>query len=76
MINSSKAGADSFKLKDVLNSGVISAILALIIYTLHIPVPKVIGDTVILIGDATIPLSMMLIGASLADVPVKDVISS
>lgn len=76
MINSSKAGADSFKIKDVLNSGVISAILALIIYTLHIPVPKVIGDTVILIGDATIPLSMMLIGASLADVPVKDVISS
>lgn len=59
----------------LLSPGVISAVLALIIYMLRIPVPEPVADILKTIGDSTIPLSMMIIGSSLALIPIRDAFS-
>ncbi|RDY29336.1 AEC family transporter [Romboutsia weinsteinii] len=62
-----------FDIKKLVNPGIVSAVLALIIYLLDIKVPATIADILGTVGDSTIPLSMMVIGSSLALVPLKEV---
>lgn len=76
MINGGKTDTKNLNVKNILNPGVISSIIALVIYMMQIPVPRAAAATINMIGDSTIPLSMMLIGASLATVPVKNVLTS
>lgn len=64
-----------FNIKDVLNTGVIAAIIALIIFLFGINVPGVVQEVLSMIGEITIPLSMILIGSSLALIPLKYVFS-
>lgn len=68
--------AEGFDIKKIANAGVISAVLGLIIYLLNIPIPKIAGDYLMVIGEMTIPLSMMLLGASLATIPIKNIFKS
>lgn len=72
-----KQGDDKrkFNIKDVLNTGVIAAIIALIIFLFGINVPGVVHEVLSMIGEITIPLSMILIGSSLALIPLKYVFS-
>lgn len=72
-----KQGDDKrkFNIKDVLNTGVIAAIIALIIFLFGINVPGVVQEVLSMIGEITIPLSMILIGSSLALIPLKYVFS-
>jgi len=65
-----------FKIKDVLNIGVIAAIIALLIFLLDIEIPHIIQNILTMVGDITIPLSMILIGSSLALIPIKYVFSN
>jgi predicted permease len=58
-------------LHDLLNEGMISCILALVIYLIDVPVPYVIRGAVQLLGNMTAPLAMLLIGAFLADMDWK-----
>lgn len=62
-----------FNWKDLINPGVVSCFIALAIYFLDIKVPSTIVNILSLVGDSTIPLSMIVIGSSLAMVPLKDV---
>lgn len=64
-----------FNIKDILNTGVIAAIIALIIFLLGINVPEIVQEVLTMIGEITIPLSMILIGSSLALIPLKYVFS-
>lgn len=64
-----------FELNSIINTGVISSILALVIFMMDIKVPKMIEEILNMVGSATIPFSMMLIGSSLALIPIKDVFS-
>ena len=61
-------------LKMLLNSGIIAGVLELIIYLNHIKLPEVIGNTVGMISDLTAPLSMMVIGATFVDLPLKKLV--
>lgn len=61
----------SFLLGRILNVGVIACIIAMIIYFFQIPVPKVAADTITHLSNLTAPLSMMVIGASLATIDLK-----
>lgn len=72
-----KQGDDKrkFNIKDVLNTGVIAAIIALIIFLFGINVPGIVQEVLSMIGEITIPLSMILIGSSLALIPLKYVFS-
>lgn len=57
--------------KKILNVGVVSCILTIIIYVTRIPVPVAIEETIGHLANLTAPLSMMVIGASLADMDFK-----
>jgi len=62
----------SFK-EIVLHPGVFSAVIAIILYFANLNIPDVVTGTIDQIGDLTPPLAMLLMGASLAKVPIKKV---
>jgi hypothetical protein len=53
-------------LKRMINPGVIASLLALVIFAVGIKMPSPVVSLCEYIGNATIPLSMMLIGVSIA----------
>jgi len=61
--------------KNLLSPGVISSLLAILIYVLKIKIPTVIVNPITLIGNMTTPLAMIIIGATLAVYRLKDVFS-
>ena len=68
-------GDDSeFKLnfKQLLTPGIILSFVGIFIYLFDIQLPSVLMDTINSVGSLTAPLSMMMIGSSLAVYPIKD----
>jgi predicted permease len=68
-------GDDSeFKLnfKQLLTPGIILIFVGIFIYLFEIQLPSVLMDTINSVGSLTAPLSMMMIGSSLAVYPIKD----
>ncbi len=68
-------GDDSeFKLnfKQLLTPGIILIFVGIFIYLFDIQLPSVLMDTINSLGSLTAPLSMMMIGSSLAVYPIKD----
>ena len=68
-------GDDSeFKLnfKQLLTPGIIVIFVGIFIYLFDIQLPSVLMDTINSVGSLTAPLSMMMIGSSLAVYPIKD----
>lgn len=55
----------------LLNPGCLAAVAALIIYLLQIPFPAAVEGTVDLLGQITTPASMLIIGATLGNMPVR-----
>lgn len=71
----SGAGKVSFDYKKLINPGIIFSIIAVVIYLTKWQMPVIIGETSDLVGSITTPLAMMIIGSSLAEIPIKEVIS-
>lgn len=67
----SESGESGFLLGRILNVGVIACIVTIIIYVFEIPVPGMLADTITHLSNLTAPLSMMVIGASLATIDLK-----
>ena len=65
----------SFDFKQLINPGIIFSIIAVIIYLTKYQMPQIIGETSDLIGSITTPLAMMIIGSSLAEIPIKEVLN-
>lgn len=68
-------GDDSeFKLnfKQLLTPGIILIFVGIFIYLFDIQLPSVLMDTINSVGSLTAPLSMIMIGSSLAVYPIKD----
>ena len=68
-------GDDSeFKLnfKQLLTPGIVLIFIGILIYLFDIQLPSVLMDTINSVGSLTAPLSMMMIGSSLAVYPIKD----
>lgn len=63
------------RLKEVLSPAVIASVLAPVLYLLPVSIPVLLYDGLGLLGDATVPLAMMLVGASLAQMPLRDMIA-
>ncbi|MEK4189932.1 AEC family transporter [Paenibacillus sp. FSL L8-0494] len=59
---------------NLINPGIISAILGLVIFILDIPVPLPLVKLLATIGSVTTPLAMIVIGSTLAAVSIRDVI--
>lgn len=62
--------------KRMFNSGVIASVGAILIFFLQIPIPDPVAGFCDYIGNATIPLSMLLIGISIAKVNLKEIFSN
>lgn len=60
------------QLRKIFSPGTIMAILTLIFVWFDVHLPTVIGSTITYVGNATIFLSMALLGASLAKYPLKE----
>lgn len=58
--------------KKIFNIGVIACIAAMLLYFLQTPVPSFLQAFITNLGNLTAPLSMMIIGAFLAQMPLKE----
>ena len=63
-----------FKLnfKQLLTPGIVLIFIGILIYLFDMQLPSVLMDTINSVGSLTAPLSMMMIGSSLAVYPIKD----
>lgn len=68
-------GNIKIRTKDIFTPGVISAIIAIIIYFSEINVPSFISATCSFLGGITTPLSMIILGSVLGDYPIKELFS-
>ena len=57
-----------------LNPGLIGVIVGLLLFLLDIRLPEVIGGAVEMVGDATTPLTMFLIGYQLGGLKAKEIL--
>lgn len=62
----------SIEWKKILNVGVIAGIFSILIYTMKLPVPIVIQNTVDSLSALTAPLSMLVIGDAMAQIKLKE----
>ena len=62
-----------FSLKTLVNPGILSSLLAIVIFMFNIPVPQVINDYLTSIGNITSPLAMITIGSTIAAVSIRQV---
>ncbi len=63
-----RGGEGSFRFKDLLSAPLIATIAAVAVFALRIPVPVAVRSILSAISGATVPLSMLLVGASLGNV--------
>jgi len=68
---SADARTTGFQLRKILNVGVISCAVALVIYLTKLPIPVVVENAVDSISNLTAPLSMKVIGDSLTKINLK-----
>jgi len=61
--------------KALLNPAVIAVYVGIIVFVFRIPVPKAIKSAVGYIGDMTMPLSMLIIGALISTAKIKDLVN-
>ena len=64
-----------FSLKKVINVGVVSCLLAVVIFVFHVPMPDFVQTTAKSLSGLTAPLSMMVIGQSMIHMSIKDLVS-
>ena len=69
-----KSDDSEFKLnfKQLLTPGIVLIFIGILIYLFDMQLPSVLMDTINSNGSLTAPLSMMMIGSSLAVYPIKD----
>lgn len=72
VITKSSGKQGKFEFKNLLNTGVISCIVAVTIFMLNIKLPVFIVNTVDSIANITTPVSMMVIGMSLANMSFQE----
>lgn len=62
--------------KLLLTPAVIGTAVGIIIFVFRIPLPAIIADTCGTLGDITSPLAMLVVGANLSGMKLKDVLSN
>lgn len=62
--------------KIFVNPGVVAVLIGLILFIFNIKLPFALNQAVIMIGDLTVPLSMLIIGGVLTNIHLKEVLSN
>lgn len=68
-----QSGDYNFQYKELLTPGVILSLFSIICFLLDLSFPQLIVDTCSTVGSVTTPLAMILIGANLAKISIKEV---
>lgn len=63
-----------FSFKKFMNGPMIASVVALILCILNIKLPYILGQTCTYVGNVTTPLSMMVIGAGLVKMDIKELL--
>lgn len=69
-----KGSKKRFTIKDFFSIGTVSSIIALLFYFGHVHLPEPCVDFFSVLGDACVPLSMIVIGVSLSNASWKEII--
>lgn len=64
---------EKFNPKNLINMGIISAVAAMIIYFANLKLPDLFYECLSFVGNITTPLSMIIIGSSLAAASLKEI---
>ena len=72
-IESGNYTKEKLDIRKFINNGIIASIAALVIYFVNIPMPEIFYSCVGFIGNITTPLSMIIIGASMAAASLKEI---
>ncbi len=67
-----KEEGQRFSIKGLLNIGFLSCVVTIVIYFMDLPVPVFAKSTLTHLSNLTSPLSMMVIGASLAAIDLRE----
>lgn len=70
MIAGGEGGA--FDWRRLINLPLASSVLALLLFFAHIKLPGVVNTALFTLGDATTPLAMLILGAAIAGMPLKE----
>lgn len=62
------------KWKELLSPGMVGVMIGLGLFLLQISLPEMIGQAVEMIGNATTPLTMFMIGIQLGELKWKDIV--
>lgn len=74
--NSKKSSAGLITWKTFVTPCMISSILAIVLALFHAEAPALISDTCTMIGNITTPAALMIIGSSLADMPIRQMFNN
>lgn len=72
LLTNNKEHNESFQWKNLINAGSIASILAVVIYIFQIPLPSALSMCMKTLGSVTTPISMIVLGVSLAQMPLKN----
>ena len=64
---------DVFEIRKIFNSGTYAVLMAMLIFIFKIQIPLFLSETIALVGSITTPLSLIVIGASLSAIPLREV---
>lgn len=69
-------GFRNFRLRELLSPAVVSSLIALVMTLMRVRPPQLVGDWLNFVGDMTTPLSLIVIGSLLADMPIREALAS
>ena len=68
-------GKKGIRLREMISAPLISALLSLLIFVVDLHVPKIVSDLLGSVASATVPISMLVIGATLGNVSLSEAFS-
>ena len=70
------AGATRFRWQQLLSPCIVSSVAALVLALTRLQPPALVGEMLDFVGDITVPLSLLVVGSFLADIPAGKVFHS
>lgn len=69
-------GAAKFSFKKLINPAIIGALVAVVLYLIGVKLPQLVMQPISFVGQICSPLSMVIIGSSIADQPLKELFTN
>ena len=66
------SGNNKFSIKDIFSPPLVATIISIVIFVADIPMPSAVSNVISSTAAATMPVSMIVVGASLADINFAD----